>query len=469
MSKTLLYNAGLVTMDAERRQFTKGAILIEEDNILSIGRSEDLLQAVEPGTERIDLSGRWVLPGLINTHVHTSQQLARGLADDVNLLTWLHERIWPYESNLTEEDSYISSLLCGLELIRSGVTCFAEAGGQYVDGMGRAVLELGLRGILSKSTMDCGEGLPKRWNETTDQALQIQVENLEKWHGKANGRIRVWFGLRTIFNNTDDLIKQTKELADKYEVGIHMHVAEIREEVEYSQASRGSTTATHLDQMGVLGPNLLAAHSVWLTKKEIEMFVKKKVKVSHCPASAMRLLGFAKIPEMIQAGLCVTLGTDGAPTNNRMNLIDEMWLASLIHKGRLLDPTAMPAQTVLAMVTCNGAEGLLWENEIGSLENGKKADLIVISPDTASMLPMHDPIANMVSAMHASNVESVMADGQWLMRDHKILTVNEAEIIAEAKARANTIVKRAGIRLPDRFQVINKQPSASSPSSPTSK
>jgi 5-methylthioadenosine/S-adenosylhomocysteine deaminase len=454
-NKVLLSNAGIVTMDPQRHQYNSGAILIENDRILSVGKSSEVIKEVSKDVETVDLRGRWILPGLINTHVHTSQQLARGLGDDVNLITWLHERIWPYESNLTEEDSYLSSLLCGIEQIRSGVTCFAEPGGQYVDGMGRAVMELGIRGILAKSTMDMGEGLPTVWNENTQRALDVQVENIERWHGKANGRIRVWFGLRTIFNNSDELIIKSKQLADHYQVGVHMHVAEIREEIEFAKKTRGAATVTHLNDLGVLDKNFLAVHSVWLTPEEIQMFADRNVKVSHNPAAAMRVLGFPKIPEMLQAGICVSLGTDGAPSNNRMTLIDEMWLTSLIHKGRLLDPTAVPAQDILAMVTCKGAEAILWENEIGSIEPGKKADLVVINPNTATMLPLHDPIANMVTSMRTENVESVMVDGNWVMWQKEILSVNEEEIIKESKERAAAIVARAGIRLPARFKVIS--------------
>lgn len=453
-SSYLLYNASILTMDPQRRQFNRGAVLVENDRISQIGNSDLLLAQAGPQVERVDLRGRWILPGLINTHVHTSQQLGRGLGDDVSLLVWLHERIWPYESSMTEEDSYISSLLCGIEQIRSGVTCFAEPGGQFVNGMGRAVTELGLRGVLAKSTMDMGEGLPPAWDETTQKALDIQVENLKRWHNQAHGRIRVWFGLRTIFNNSDELIVRTKALADQYGVGVHMHVAEIREEVEYARQARGATTVMHLNRLGVLDRNLLAVHSVWLTDEEIELFAEKQVKVSHNPAAAMRVLGFAKIPEMLKAGVCVSIGTDGAPSNNRMTLIDEMWLTSLIHKGRTLDPTVMPAQDILAMVTCDGARSLLWEDELGSLEPGKKADLLVINPNTATMLPLHDPVANMVTSMRAENVESLMVDGRWLMRDRHILTVNEAEILEEAKRRAADIAYRAGIQLPNRFNVV---------------
>jgi 5-methylthioadenosine/S-adenosylhomocysteine deaminase len=456
MAKILLHHAGIVTMDAERRQYTCGAVLIEDDRILKIGPNDALLAALaaEPDLQRVDLRDRWILPGLINTHVHLSQQLGRGLGDDVDLLTWLHERTWPYESSMNEEDSYVSSLLCGIEQIRSGVTCFAEPGGQFVNGMGRAVTELGIRGILARSTMDMGEGLPAVWQENTQQALETQIANYEKWHGKADNRIQVWFGLRTIFNNSDELIVRTKELADKYKVGVHMHVAEIKEEVEFAQATRGATTVTHLRNLGVLDKNFLAVHTVWLTDDEIQMFADHHVKVSHNPAAAMRVLGFAKIPEMMDAGVCVTIGTDGAPSNNRMTLVDEMWLTSLIHKGRLLDSTVMPAEKILAMVTCDGARALMQE-DIGSLEAGKKADLVVVNPNTATMLPMHDPIANMVTSMRTENIESVMADGRWLMRDKEILVVNEQDILTEAKQRANAIRERAGIHLPNRFNVVN--------------
>ena len=295
-------------------------------------------------------------------------------------MVWLRDRIWPYESNLSEEDSYVSSLLCGVEQIRSGVTCFVEAGGQHVNGMGRAVKELGIRAALVKSTMDTGIGLPKIWQKNTQEEIDVQIENFENWHNKENDRIRCWFGLRTIFNNSDDLILKTKELADKYEVGIHMHVAEIRDEIEFSKNTRGAATVTHLNSLGVLGANFLAAHCVWMTDKEIEIFQKNNVKVTHNPAAAMKVLGFAEIPQMLEQGICVSIGTDGAPCNNRMSLIDEMWLTSLIHKGRKLNPKIMPAETVLEMVTVNAAKCALWDKEIGSLEKGKKAVLLIIDP-----------------------------------------------------------------------------------------
>ncbi len=439
-------------MDAGDRLFHHGAVLIEGEKIVKVGRSDELLSQADAATEKIDLAGRWILPGLINTHVHTSQQLGRGLGDDVDLITWLHERTFPYECALTEEDSYLSSLLTGIELIRGGVTTFCEAGGQHVDGMGRAVTELGLKAILCRSTMDSGEGLPKPWLMDAKEALRRGLADYDKWHGQAGGRIRACLALRTIFNNSDDLIRITSKAARERGTLVNMHISELPYENEVARQRQGLSTVAHLAKLGVLGPEFLAIHCVWMSDEEIALFAKHDVKVSHNPAAAMRVLGMPKIVEMQEAGICVSIGTDGAPSSNRMTLIDEMWLTSLLHKLRL-GPQTMPAQKVLKMVTQNAARCLHWEKEIGSLEAGKRADLIVIDPGTATMLPLHDPVANFVTAMREHNVESTMADGRWLMRDRKILTVNEAEILAAVPAAADAVRKRAGIRLPDRFPV----------------
>ncbi len=391
------------------------------------------------------------MPGLINTHVHTSQQLGRGLGDDVNLLTWLHDRIWPYESSMTEEDSYISTLLCCAEQIKAGTTAFAEPGGQFVSGMARGVAQAGIRGKLANSIMDCGEGLPANWVHSTDEEIARTVEDIKNFHNTADGRVQVWFGLRTIFNNSDELILRSKEMADRYGVGVHMHVAEVKDEVEYLKAKIGVQTVTHLNDLGVLDKNFLAVHTVWLTNEEVGMFKAHDVKVSHDPAAAMKVLGFAKVPRMLREGICVSIGTDGAPCNNRMDMVDEMWLTSLIHKGWRLEPDVVKAQEVLTMATMNGAKAILEEKNLGSLTPGKKADLIVIDPRSAGMLPLHDPIANLVSAMHSENIRDTMCNGKWLMRDRRLLTIDEDALYTEAQQRADAIRRRAGIALPSRF------------------
>ncbi|KAL6851952.1 hypothetical protein ACP4OV_020137 [Aristida adscensionis] len=476
----VLHNAVVVTMDGALRVLRGGAVAVAGDRIAAVGPSAEVLAAFPGAARALDLGGRIVLPGFVNTHVHTSQQLARGIADDVDLMTWLHGRIWPYESHMTEEDSYASTLLCGIELIRSGVTCFAEAGGQFVSEMARAVELLGLRACLTKSTMDCGDGLPPNWSScSTDDCIQSQKELYEKHHNTADGRIRIWFGLRQIMNATDRLLLKTRDIAQKLNTGIHMtwlkppepwpmpietklHIAEIPYENQLIVRTKGIDhgTVTYLEKIDFLRSNLLAAHSVWLNEPEIAHFSKAGVKVSHCPASAMRMLGFAPIREMLESGVCVSLGTDGAPSNNRMSIVDEMYLASLINKGReayisgTTNPTALPAETVLKMATVNGAKAVLWDNEIGSLEVGKKADLVVVNPFTWSMVPLHDSIANIVYCMRTENIESVMCNGRWILKDHKIVNLNEEELIASAVKRASDLLVRAGINLPKRMNYL---------------
>lgn len=462
---SILHNAMVVTIDSDLRVFQNGAIVIEGDKIKAIGHADDILHhfSAVPHHSILNLNGGILLPGFVNTHVHTSQQLARGIADDVDLITWLHHRIWPYESNMTHHDSYLSTLLCGIELIHSGVTCFAEAGGHHVSGMATAVEQLGLRACLTQSIMDSGEGLPPSWStHTTDQCIQSQKELYEKHHGTADGRIRIWLGIRQIMNSTDRLLIQTRDLARELNTGIHMHVAEIPYEnqvvVDTRKVDHG--TVTYLEMIKFLQSNLLAAHSVWVNDNEISYLSKAGVKVSHCPAAAMRMLGFAPIKKMIDAGICVSLGTDGAPSNNRMSIIDEMYLASLINKGREVfttgttDPTALPAEQVLRMATIDGAKTVLWENEIGSLEVGKKADIIVIDPSSWTMVPIHDCISSLVYCMRTENIVSVICNGKWIMKDKKILTVDEEEVIKQANQASKELLKRAGVSIPSRMLMI---------------
>ncbi|WP_297434058.1 amidohydrolase [uncultured Cetobacterium sp.] len=454
MKQILIKNAYVVSMNEKREIYNNGSILIENDLIKAIGKVDEklLLDTVEI----IDAKGKIVLPGLINTHVHLSQQLGRGIADDVDLLTWLRERVWPYESNFDYESSLISSTACCVEMIKSGVTTFLEAGGQYVEAMVEAVKNTGIRAALSKSVMDEGIGLPTNWIKTADEEIQVQKELFDKYNNTADGRVKIWFGLRTIFNNSDDLIIKTKKIADKLNTGIHMHIAEIAAENDYVKSNKGDSTVEHLHKLGVLGPNLLAVHTVWLTDREIDLFRLYDVKVSHNPAAAMKVvLGFARIPEMLEKGLSVSIGTDGAPSNNRMDMMREIYLTSLIHKGRTLNPKVVPAEQVLEMATINGAKCALLENEVGSLEVGKKADLIILNPNTIHSLPLHDPIANIVYTMSSENIESTMCNGKWLMKNREILVLNEGDLIEQVKRKSEEIKNKAKIVLPNRFPIID--------------
>ncbi len=452
MKKLFIKNAYIISMNSKREIFDGGGILIHGDRIVAVGRVDE--ESIGDA-EVLDAKGKIILPGFINTHVHLSQQLGRGIADDVDLLTWLQKRVWPYESNLSYEDSYISSLACCIELIRSGVTTFLEAGGQHVEAMVKAVDEIGLRGCLTKSVMDRGEGLPKVWEKTTSEELLYEEELIKKYHNTSNSRIKIWCGLRTIFNNSDELILKTKKLADKYSTGIHMHVGEVPEEIDFSKKINGSSTVAHLDQLGVLDKNFLAVHTVWLTPEEIQIFKERDVKVSHNPAAAMKVtLGFAKIPEMLDIDIPVSIGTDGAPSNNRMDIMRDMYLTSLIHKGRTLDSKVVSAEKVLEMATINGAKCALMEESIGSLEVGKKADLIILEADDIHCLPLHNPVGNIVYSMTNNNIISTMCNGRWLMKDRKVLTVDEDKIIKMIKKHGDEIKEKASINIGSTFKTI---------------
>lgn len=433
MSQTLIKNGYIITMNKQRDIFPNGSVLIEGDRIIEIGDIDENL--LNKSIEVIDACGKIILPGLINTHVHTSQQLARGIADDVDLLTWLQKRIWPYESSLDYEQSYISSLACCMELIKTGVTTFLEAGGQFVDAMVEAVKLTGLRACLTASIMDCGEGLPSCWNKNYKEQISFQEELFKKYNNTCEGRIRIWFGLRTIFNNSDELLKETKKMADFYQTGIHMHVAEIEEEIKFVKKKTGHLgTVDHLNCLGILGPNFLSVHSVWLTNEEIEILKEKDVKVSHCPGAAMKVvLGFSKVNEMLEKNVCVSIGTDGAPSNNRMDIFRDMYLAAVIHKGKSLNPQALRAQQILEMVTVNAARCSLMEEEIGSLEINKKADLIIVNSDYIGSLPCYNAVNNLVYCMSSENVESTMCNGKWLMRNKVVTCFDEKTLIKTIK------------------------------------
>jgi 5-methylthioadenosine/S-adenosylhomocysteine deaminase len=432
----------VVTMDAAGTVIEGGCVEVERDRIVRVGAGAGEGEAAET----VDASEFLVVPGLVNTHCHLSQQLGRGLADDVDLLTWLHDRIWPYEAALAAEDVETSALACALEQIRNGVTTVADPGGQHVDGAARGIERAGIRALLGRSTMDEWEGVPAARRETTEQALGAQDELAARWHGAAGGRLRFSYTLRTIFNCSDSLIEATVERAKKLGTTVQMHVAEIPAENDHARATRGTTTVRHLARLEALGPWFLGAHAVWIDDDEIELLAETGAAVSHNLASNLRVLGLPRVADMLDAGVVVGLGTDGAPANNRMSLVDELWAASLLQKGMRLDPTVLDARTAFGLATRQGAKAVSLDGELGSLEPGKAADLVLVDPRTVNMTPVHDPVSALVASMKTENVHSVMCAGRWLMRDRLILACDEQEVLREAQERAEAVAERAGLR-----------------------
>ncbi len=396
-----------------------------------------------PAAETVTAPGRIVIPSFVNTHCHTSQQLGRGLGDDVGLLTWLHERIWPYELALDESDSELSALVCAIEQVRNGCTLLAEPGGRHVDGMARGISAVGIRALLGRSAMDTGDGRPEGDRESTAEVLDAQDDLAARWHG--NGLLRFSYTLRTIFNCSDELITATMERARTLGTVVQMHVAEVPEENEHSVATRGVTTVRHLERLGALGPDLLAVHATWVDDEEIALLAERRTPVSHNAASNLKILGTPRIADMLDAGVHVALGTDGAPSNNRMSMIDEMWLAAIVQKGVRRDPTVLPAGSVLRMATVDGATALGMGDLVGSLEVGKRADLVVLDPYTPNFATAADPVAALVTACKSENVESVLCDGEWVLRERRFTRVDEAAVLAEAAGRAAAVRRRLNI------------------------
>jgi len=431
----------VITMDGDFQVIDEGYLEVAGSRIVHVGVNPSKRAA----REHLDVTGKLVAPRIINTHCTLGQQLARGLADDVDLLTWLRERIWPYEPALTPAEVELSALACALEQIRNGVTTVADPGGQHVDAAGRALETAGIRGYLARSTLDESNGAPDYMVLDTESALEIQDELAGRWHGAASGRIRFAYSVRTIFNASDELIVGGSERARRLGTILEMHVAEIPAENEHVTATRGRTTVRHLADLGVLGPGFLAAHAVWIDASEMELLASSGAAVSHNLASNLRVLGLPRVADMLDAGITLGLGSDGAPANNRMSLVDEMYSASLLQKGLRLDPTVLPARQVFAMATIDGARAIAWDNQIGSLEIGKKADLVIVDPLTANMVPLLNPTAALVTSMKTENIESVMCDGRWLMRNRIVTVFDEMALLREAQSCGVGLAHRIGL------------------------
>lgn len=433
MADIILKDGYLITMDPKRRIFKRGSVAIEADKISALGEN-----IREPADIVLDARGKVIMPGLVNAHTHLSMTLMRGIADDMPLMEWLTTRIWPIEKKLNGHDCYVGALLGCLEMIKSGTTCFAD---QYffMEDVARAVKEAGLRAVLSHGIIDMDDP-EKRGSE-----LRAGERLVRECHGKADGRILTMFGPHSAYTCSSECLRQVKKLAEKHKVRIHIHLAESRDEVENITKKYGKRPVEYLEKIGFLGPEVLAAHCVWINQKEIEILRKREVKPVHNPTSNMKIAsGVAPVPEMLAAGIPVALGTDGAASNNTLDMFNEMKFAALLSKVHKLDPIALPAQTVLEMATLNGAAALGLQNDTGSLEVGKRADVVLIDLRKPHFTPLHNVISHLVYSAVGSDVNTVIVDGKILMRDRGVLTLDEGKVMDEAKKTSEDLLARSG-------------------------
>ncbi|KAI9368657.1 hypothetical protein BJX61DRAFT_205720 [Aspergillus egyptiacus] len=452
----LYTHATLITLDPHRRIITDGALRVTNDTITAIGKTAELkAQFPSNEEEEYDLSGRIVIPGLISTHMHTAQTLLRGTADDLELVQWLCERIWVLQGNFTAGDGYAAARLSIAEMLKSGTTCFLESmfADRYgFDGLCKAVEESGIRGCLGKIVMDIATyAKDDAWAmypglvEDRETSLLGTVKMWEKWNGKANDRIRVWFGARTPGGVSDGLYKEMTQISREKNIPITMHCAEVRADRTFFD-SVGHTPMTYCDSVGLLSPSTVLVHMVHLDDNDISLLARSGTHVAHCPTSNAKLAsGICRVPDLQKAGVNIGVGTDGAPCNNTCDLLQEMKLAAIIHKSISYDPTAVPAEAVLEMATINGAKALGLDGRIGSLEVGKKADFVAIDARGIHMQPWFNPVSAVVYTATGRDVDVVVVDGRMVVKGGQLLTMDEQEIVQEAQRRSREVVERAGL------------------------
>ncbi|KAF2839995.1 atrazine chlorohydrolase/guanine deaminase [Patellaria atrata CBS 101060] len=455
----LYIHATIITVNPSREIITDGAILVRGNLIEDIGKADILLQKY-PDEEVTNLTDRIIIPGLVNAHMHTAQTLLRGAADDLELVSWLCERIWVMQGNFTPGDGYAAAMISCVEMLKSGTTCFLESmfADRYgFDGLCKAVEETGIRGCLGKIVMDVGTyASDPKWAmhpgliEDRETSLLGAVKMHENWNGAANDRIRVWFGARTPGGVSDDLYKEMSTISREKSIPITMHCAEVAADRSFF-SSLGHTPMSYCRSVNLLSPSTTLVHMVHLDSSDISALAETKTNVVHCPSSNAKLAsGLCRVPDLLSAGVNVTLGTDGAPCNNTCDMMQEMRLAAILHKPKSeyheAEPTLLPAETVLEMATFNGAKALQLDHVIGSLEKGKKADFCVVDMRHVALRPWYSAVSAVVYTAQARDVEMVVCDGKEVVRKGKVVGIDEDSVWREAERRGLEIVKRSGLK-----------------------
>ena len=435
---TLIRNAVIVTMN-QKREVLRGDLLLAGDRISSIGQVEAKADRV------IDARGQVVIPGLIQAHVHLCQTLFRGQANDLELLDWLNTRILPLEGAHDPDSIYCSALLGIGEMFQNGTTSIIDMETvHYTEAAFQAIVESGIRAVTGKCMIDRGSGVPESLIEKTADSLQKSVDLLERWHGRADGRLHYAFTPRFAISCSEPLLIEVRSLARQYGVRIHTHASENQTEVALIRSEQGMGNVAYLHHLGLTGSNLVLAHCIWVSDEEMDMLAQSCTNVVHCPSSNIKLAsGIAPIPDMLARKTHVSLGADGAPCNNNMDPFMEMRLAALIHKPRC-GPTSMPAREVLELATLGGAQAMGLAKEIGSLEVGKKADLALISLEGIHCAPRDDSdiYGQLVYQAKASDVTLTMVDGRIVYENGLLTTMDQESIISQARHNLNRIKKK---------------------------
>jgi cytosine/adenosine deaminase-related metal-dependent hydrolase len=464
----LIENGILITMDKKRSIIRNGAIAVRDKDIVAIGKTEDLRKEYK-NSKIIDATNKLVCPGFIDAHSHSSLYLAKGLVNDEwsSIYKLLYDFSYVWESALKADDVYIGALGLFLEMIKHGTTCFADPGGyhDHCDMIGEAMKRIGIRGVITRSTRDRTDPehpIPEEMMESTEETLRKCEDIVRKWNGAADGRIKGWFSLRILNNVSDELCRLIKSKADEYGVGIHCHLHGSRPEelIKEGKLQQDETVKTfgisgveRLKKLGVLGPNLLGAHCPFTNEQERMWLRETNTKIVHCPtaqyAGGGGGIAMGTIPEIIKAGVTVALGHDAVMWSNFVDPIRLMYIAAAAHKDAKADVRVMGAHKAMEMATINGAKALRWEDKIGSLEVGKRADIVIIDTHRPEWQPCHPnyEITNLVYSASGDSVETVIIDGNIVMENRKVTTIDEYEILEDVRKHAFNVRERSGLKL----------------------
>ncbi len=417
----LIKNGIIVTMDKNDSVYENGFVGIKEDRIIYVGREKIDAERI------IDAKGGIVLPGLINSHTHIPMSLFRGIAEDIPLKEWLEKVIFPIEKRLSAELVYTGSLLSCAEMIMTGTTTFCD---MYIfeDEVAKAAKKTGMRCIISEALYD----FPSPNYGSVENGFRYTEWLIEKW--KDDPLVNPAVGPHTLYTCSEDVLKRANEISLKYSVPLIIHVSETEEEVKKIRERYGKKPFEFMESLGMLRENTIAAHCIHVDEEEIRLISKYNVKVVHCPECNMKLAsGIAPVSEMLKEGICVCLGTDGCASNNNLDLLCEMDTCAKLHKIRKMDPTEMPAKEVLKMATIYGAKALGLDHVIGSIEVGKKADIIIVDSNRPHLLPMYDPYSNLVYSAIGDDVIFSIINGKIVMEERRLLTVDLSHILREVK------------------------------------
>lgn len=425
---------------------TDYAVAVKDTCIVEIGNSDDLK---EKYTAKTVLSGKdkLLMPGFVDGHTHVCQQFLRGRTSDEFPMIWTRFLV-PFESNLTEEDVKMSAEAACLEMITSGTTAFADSGGRHMGEVAKVVNQCGMRAAIATSSMDIGGNIPDTMKEKPEDNIKRVEELIAEFHNKDEGRVQIWFAMRQVMTCSPQFVSLVAEKAKEHKTGVHAHLAEHKDEVSFCLVNYKKRPAEYLDDCGLLGPNLLTAHNVVLSEKELTLMHEREVKVIHCPRANLANHGFSKTPRMLEMGMHLGLGTDGA-ASSALSLFEEMQVLRYGMKAfwglPIFDPLVLPVKDIVKMATIGGATALGLKDKIGTVSVGKKADLILVDIHTPSNYPTHNLLSSLVEATNARDVTDSIINGKLVMKNREVLTLDKEKILYNAKKYSDQIAQKAGI------------------------